>query len=287
MTESKQTIDVLFFGDIVGRSGRNAIRWYLSTLSDSEKPDVVIANVENASHGFGLTEKNYQELMSFGIHVMTSGNHIWDRKEIFDYIYSAERLLRPANFPESNLGSGAQVFEFPGFKIGVINMIGQVFMGNYNSPWDKVEALVSQMLYETPIIFMDFHAEATAEKVAFARYASTLGISAFTGTHTHVQTADERILNNRTGYISDSGFCGAHDSIIGMVAETSIERLKTMYPTRLDVADSSVVQVNGSRFTIDVKTGICQRVSRVNIVKDLQDTGLNFDEEATHMALNS
>ncbi len=265
------TIDVLFFGDIVGRSGRQAVEWYLSSLKDFEKPDVVIANVENASHGFGLTEKNYRELLSAGVQVMTSGNHIWDRKEIFEFVYSAERLLRPLNFPEGSAGEGAKVFELAGVKIGIINLIGQVFMGNYNSPWEKAESVISHLLYETPILFIDFHGEATAEKLAFARFVSTFGVSAFTGTHTHVQTADEKILNNRMGYITDSGFCGAYDSVIGMMAEPSIDRLKTMYPTRLEVAESSLVQINASRFTINTKTGICQGVSRVNVIKDLQE----------------
>ena len=287
MNESRQTIDILFFGDLVGRPGRRAVDWYLSNLPEAEKPDVVIANVENASHGFGISEKNYHELMATGIDIMTSGNHIWDRKEIFDYIYSANRLLRPANFPDNSAGIGAQVFDFPGFKVGVINLIGQVFMNNYNSPWEKLETLVPQMLYETPIVFIDFHGEATAEKIAVARYASTLGVSAFTGTHTHVQTADERILNNRTGYITDSGFNGVYDSVIGMAAESSIDRLRTLYPTRMDVADASLVQINASRFQVDIKTGICGKVSRVNLVKDLQDSGLICEPASAHLLVNS
>ncbi len=285
MTESPKTIDILFFGDIVGKPGREAVRWYLESLNDSERPDVVIGNVENASHGFGLTEKNYNELLDIGFDVMTSGNHIWDRKEIFDYIYSADRLLRPDNFPAGNIGTGARVFDFDGFKVGVINLIGQVFMGNYNSPWERIDALVPQMLYETPILFVDMHAEATAEKVSFARYASSLGISAFVGSHTHVQTADERIMSNRTGYITDAGFNGAYDSVIGMHPDNAIERLRTMYPSRLDVPETSLVQVNACRFTIEVKSGICRRVTRVNLVKDLRESGSNLAEMPYHAGL--
>jgi len=266
MADTPETIDILFFGDMVGRPGREAVKWYLRSLSDSEKPDVVIANVENASHGFGLTEKNYHELVEAGVDIMTSGNHIWDKKDIFEYIYAADRLLRPDNFPVGSVGTGARVFEFSGFKVGVLNLIGQVFMGNYNSPWERVDAMLPQMQYETPILFLDFHAEATAEKVSLARYASSLGLSAFTGTHTHVQTADNKILNNRTGYITDSGFCGAYDSVIGMSPEAAVERLRTQYPTRLEVPEALEVQVNASRFTIDVKTGVCQAVNRVNLV---------------------
>ncbi len=273
MTDMRATVDVLFFGDIVGRPGRNAVKWYLSSLSEQEQPDVVIANAENASHGFGLTEKNYLELLDAGVHILTGGNHIWDRKEILNYVESADRLLRPWNFPSDAVGRGARVFDYAGFKVGVINLIGQVFMGNYNSPWDGIERLIDEIRQETPIIFIDFHAEATAEKSAFARYVSTLGVSAFTGTHTHVQTADEKILADRMGYITDTGFCGAYDSVIGMATEVSIERLKTLYPVRMEVAESPLVQVNASRFTIDVRTGMCRRVIRINEVRELHASG--------------
>jgi metallophosphoesterase (TIGR00282 family) len=261
---SKETIDLLFFGDLVGRPGRMAVKSFLATLS--QKPDVVVANVENVSHGFGLTEKNYRELLDAGIDVMTSGNHIWDRKEIFDYIYSTPVLLRPDNFPADMPGSGARVFEFNGFKLGVINLIGQVFMGNYNSPWERLDALVPQMLYETPILFLDFHAEATAEKICMGRYAAQLGVSAMVGTHTHVQTADDRILNNRMGYLTDAGFNGAYESVIGFEPQPAIQRLKSHFPTRLEVGTSDALQVNAVQFTIEVKTGICKQVQRIQKV---------------------
>lgn len=281
MQTPKDTIDILFFGDIVGRPGREAVKWYLSQLPPDQKADVVIANVENATHGFGLSEKNYNELLDAGVDIMTGGNHIWDRKEIFEFIYSADKLLRPANFPGQAPGVGAKVFEINGIKIGVLNLIGQVFMGNYNSPWEQLDALLPQLVYETPIVFIDFHAEASAEKIACARYASQLGASAFTGTHTHVQTADQRIFNDRMGYITDSGFCGIYESIIGMKIEPGIDRLRTMYPNKMDVADGSIVQVNGSRFTVAVKTGICQNITRVNVVHDLEtETTLRQDIEA-------
>lgn len=271
MSASNQTVDILFFGDIVGRPGRRAVKWYLSSLSETERPDIVIANAENASHGFGLTEKNYYELLESGIDIMTGGNHIWDRKEILEYIPLVDRLLRPDNFPSSNPGTGARVFDIRGIKVGVINLIGQVFMGNYNSPWERIDQLIPEMQHETSIIFVDYHAEATAEKISFGRHASTLGLSIFVGTHTHVQTSDEKILNHHTGYITDAGFCGVYDSVIGMQVDCAIDRLKSNYPTRLDVAEGSVVQVNGCRFTVEVSSGACKRVSRVNVVHDLQD----------------
>jgi len=264
-----KTIDILFFGDIVGRSGRTGVKWYLSTLTGADKPDVVIANVENASHGFGLTPKNYQELLESGLDIMTGGNHIWDKKELI-HMDGADRLLRPANFPENNAGVGAKVFEFDGFKLGVLNLIGQVFMGSYNSPWEKVEYWVPKLLEETPMVFIDCHGEASAEKIALAHYASSFGASAFTGTHTHVQTADERIFNNHTGYLTDTGFNGAYDSIIGMQINLAVEKLRTMYPERNEVADSPLVQINATRFTLNTATGACVKIERINLVQDLE-----------------
>lgn len=258
----KETIEILFFGDLVGKPGRTAVKTYLAQLA--HKPDVVIINAENVSHGFGLSEKNHQEMLDAGVHIMTSGNHIWDRKEIFDYMYSSEALLRPDNFPNDMPGTGARVFQMNGFKIGVINLIGQVFMGSYNSPWERLDALVPQMLYETPILFLDFHGEATAEKVAMGRYAAQLGVSAMVGTHTHVQTADDRIVNNRMGYITDAGFNGAYESVIGFEPQPAIQRMKSHIPTRLEVASGDTLQINGIRFFVEVKTGICKRVERLN-----------------------
>lgn len=267
--QHKGLVSILFFGDLVGRPGREALQWYLSNLKDHEKPDVVIANVENATHGFGLSERHYEELLGAGVHIMTGGNHIWDRKDIFNWVESADRILRPSNFPDNNPGRGHGVFEIKGHTIGVINLIGQVFMGTYDSPWKLLEAHVAAIKEVTPVIFVDFHAEASAEKMAMGAYASQIGVSAFTGTHTHVQTADERILNHRMGYITDSGFCGAHDSVIGFFPEGSIQRLKTQIPTRMEVPDTSFVQINGTRYGIDPKTGICKTIERVNLIKDL------------------
>lgn len=259
-----ETVEILFFGDMVGRPGRIAVKTYLAKLSEEgRRPDVVIANVENASHGFGLSEKNFRELQEAGVDIMTSGNHIFDRKEIFDYIYATDRILRPANYPAETPGVGARVFEINGFKIGVLNLIGQVFMGNFNSPWEQLEGLVSQMQYETPVIFLDFHAEATAEKVAMAFCAAEAGVSAMVGTHTHVQTADDRIMGDRMGYITDAGFNGAYRSIIGFQPEPAIQRLRTHYPTRLEVGDDETLQVNCVRFRVNVQTGVCESIERI------------------------
>jgi 2',3'-cyclic-nucleotide 2'-phosphodiesterase len=259
----KPLIEVLFFGDIVGKPGRMAVKAYIESLT--ERPDVIIANGENISHGFGMLRKHYDEMREAGIDIFTSGNHIWDQKDVFNFIDEVN-LLRPYNFPPTSPGSGAKIFQVRGYEIGIINLIGQVFMGNYNSPWDQLDELVYDMLAVTPVIFMDFHAEATAEKVAMAWHASSLGVSAMTGTHTHVQTADSKILNNRMGYITDTGFNGSYNSVIGMEATGSLQRLKSHLPTRLDVGPDDILQVNAVRFSIETKTGVCRKVERVNEV---------------------
>lgn len=254
-------IDLLFFGDIVGRPGRIAVKSYLASLS--RRPDVVIANGENISHGFGMIRKHYDEMQEAGVDIFTSGNHIWDQKEVFNYIDDVN-LLRPYNFPPNSPGRGARIFQTDQGPIGVINLIGQVFMGHYNSPWDQLDDLVYDMLAVTPVIFLDFHAEATAEKVALAWHASSIGVSAMTGTHTHVQTADSKILNNRMGYITDTGFNGSYNSVIGMEASGSMQRLRSHIPSRLDVGPEDMLQVNAVRFQIEKQTGVCRKVERVN-----------------------
>ena len=214
--DDNKNLKILFFGDIVGKPGRNAVKFYLENLPEEEKPDFVIANVENASHGFGLTEKNYNELSSYGIDCMTSGNHIWDKKDIFNYIDTAGKLLRPLNYPQGVQGKGSAIFECGNYKIGVVNFLGRVFMNLVDDPFKIAEEEIKKLKEITPVVIVDFHAEATAEKICFAKYCAELGVSAFFGTHTHVQTADEKILNGM-GYITDAGFCGTIDSVIGSI----------------------------------------------------------------------
>ncbi len=268
------TIKILFFGDMVGRPGRYAVRDflsgmfkdtdYLSPIStlDFDHSHFVIANVENASHGFGLTEKNYNEISDYGVDCMTSGNHIWDKREIFNYIDNAEKLLRPINYPKGCSGVGSRIFEKNGVKIGVINVLGRVFVNIADSPWEIVKEEIQKIKEVTPIVIIDFHAEATAEKICFGRFCSEMGVSAFLGTHTHVQTADECIINNM-GYITDAGFCGAVDSVIGMDYQTSLNRFLTAIPERYDVADGDVVQINAVEVEIEKDTGYAVAIRRV------------------------
>ena len=266
MSDDK-TIKILFFGDMVGKPGRYAVRDFLASTFSSKNEIVlndtfVIANVENASHGFGLTEKNYNELSSYGIDCMTSGNHIWDKKDIFNYIETADKLVRPLNYPSSVPGVGSRIFDFGEYKIGVINLLGRVFMSPIDDPFAIVEKEIKRIKEITPIVVVDFHAEATAEKICLARFCSELGVSAFFGTHTHVQTADENILNGM-GYITDAGFCGTIDGVIGMEYKTSLNRLVTGLPERYEVADSGVEQVNAVEVELAPSTGRAVAIKRI------------------------
>ena len=234
MTGDEKNIKILFFGDLVGRPGRFAVRDFLE--KNRQNYDFIIANVENASHGFGLTEKNYNELGEYGVQCMTSGNHIWDKKEIFNYINNADKLIRPFNYPANTPGAGSRVFEITdGIKIAVINVLGRVFMSPVESQWSVVKNEIIRLKEITPIVIVDFHAEATAEKICFGRFCSELGASAFFGTHTHVQTADETIL----------------------------ERGTTVIPERYDVADSNVVQINAVEVEINSTSGHTAAIKRV------------------------
>ena len=262
-------IKILFFGDIVGRIGRNAIIKYLTDLSEkNQMPDFVIANVENASHGFGLTSKNYNELAQAGINCMTSGNHIWDKKDIFSIIDNSDILLRPYNYEKSVCGEGLKYFDVSGYKIAVLNFLGRVFMQPLESPFEIMKSKIEEIKATTPNIVIDFHAEATAEKICFAKYCSNLGVSAVFGTHTHVQTADEQILGNMA-YITDVGFCGTVDSVIGMDYEVSLKRVLTHLPYRYEVASGTFAQINAVEISLDLVTGISTDIKRINFNIDI------------------
>lgn len=276
-----ELINILFLGDIVGRPGRQAVFEYLDkvnndleSLQDQDlnhiKPDFVIANVENASHGFGLTKKNHGDLSEGGIDIFTSGNHIWDKKEIFTYINESEKLVRPMNYPKTVPGVGFRVVQKKGIKIGVINLLGRVFMPDINSPWECLPKAIEEIKKETDIILLDFHAEATAEKMAAGYICDNSGMSACLGTHTHVPTADEKILKNGCAYVSDVGFCGASNGIIGMDIESSLKRLTTCLPERFDVAPMDVAEVNGVVVKVDTATGKAVDIKRIKYVTEFK-----------------
>lgn len=268
-------LKIIFFGDIVGKLGRKAVLECFKELKEGlNPPNFVIANVENASHGFGLTQKNYNELSNSGLDCLTSGNHIWDKKEIFEYINKAEKLIRPINYPSKTQGVGSRVFEIgeneSKVKIAVINALGRVFMQPIDSPWDVVKKEVKKLKKITPNILIDFHAEATAEKICFAKFCSELGVTAFFGTHTHVQTSDEKIINDMA-YITDVGFCGVSDSVIGMEYKTSLKRLSTGLPERYEIPSSKVVQINAVEVLIDTETGKSIEIKRFLLEKNYQE----------------
>ena len=275
MQNKNNSKKIIFLGDITGRQGRNAVKSYVQLLRNEESttntfPTFIIANIENASHGFGLTKKNYEDLSDSGIDCMTSGNHIWDKKDIYEYIDSAQNLIRPINYPKGTPGVGSQIFEFCGEKIGIINVLGRVFMPMVESPWQMV---VDEIMHlqdgGITSIFIDFHAEATAEKICFAKYLAQefnnegdALIKGFFGTHTHVQTADNCIINNKTGYITDAGFCGAENGVIGMDYATSLNRFLTCLPERYEIADSKSSQINAVIVDVNVLTGNAVDIKR-------------------------
>lgn len=267
---------ILFFGDITGKPGRIAVRDYLLSLSENDKPDFVIANAENASHGFGLTKKNYLELSSYGIDCFTSGNHIWDKKEIFDYILEDEKIVRPINYPADTLGTGCRIFEKNGKKIAVLNALGQVFMAPINSPWEALSSEIENLKGKVDYIVVDFHAEATAEKMALGRYLSERGVSFFTGTHTHVQTADEKVINGMA-YITDAGFCGSPDGVIGMDYESSLKRFLSATPVRYEVAEATTLLINAVEVTF--VGAQATDIKRINISYVHKNEGMEAESE--------
>jgi len=265
--------DLLFFGDIVGKPGREAVYHFIENRL-ATKPDMMIANVENCTHGNGFCEKHYQELAARGFHAFTGGNHIYDRKDSLQFMRdSAEMLIRPANISgKKPPGLGARVIQVGNRKVGVLNVLGQAFMANYNSPWDAIDELLPDLLRETPIIFVDIHAEATAEKAAIARYVAEMGASAVVGTHTHVQTNDARLLHDRTGFLTDAGMNGVYESVIGMDSIAAIKRLTEPGHTKMEVAVSHTVQINAVRFRIEVDSGECIGLENVYDVFELPES---------------
>ena len=253
---------ILFVGDIVGRPGRQAVSRRLDRLIDVHAVDLVVANGENAAAGFGLTVDIARELFDLGIDVITSGNHIWDKKEILGYLDRQPALLRPANYPPGVPGAGSGVFSTSaGIKVGVLNLEGRVFMNALDCPFRTADELLDELHRQTPIVLVDFHAEATSEKVALGCYLDGRA-SALAGTHTHVQTADERILPGGTGYITDAGMTGSRDAVIGIRKELAIEKFLTQLPVRFEVAKKDPV-LCGVLFTIDVDTGRALGVKRI------------------------
>jgi metallophosphoesterase (TIGR00282 family) len=257
-------VNILFIGDIVGKPGRQAVSRELHRLVDRYNIDMVIANGENASGGFGITTETARELFACGVHLFTSGNHIWDKKEALEYLKKEERIIRPANYPDGAPGKGSVVFTTPGgVKVGVLNLEGRVFMDALDCPFRAADREVAALAAVTPVIIVDFHAEATSEKSSLGWYLDGR-VSAVVGTHTHVQTADERLLTAGTAYISDVGMTGAFDSVIGVRKEEPIYRFLTQLPAKFEVAKKDI-RMNAVVLTIDEASGKALGIERINI----------------------
>lgn len=259
-----KTLRILMIGDIVGRPGRFIIREKLLFLRKKHKVDFVIANGENAAGGNGITEKIAQDLFISGVDFLTMGNHIWDNKDVFNFIYDENRMTRPANYPVDAPGSGYQIVQVNAdSSIGILNISGRTFMPALDCPFRTADMLINEIKKTTKIIVVDFHAEATSEKVAMGWYLDGK-VSIVAGTHTHVQTADEKILPNGTAYITDLGMTGPVESVLGIEKDRVINKFITQMPVRFQVAKRPA-QINGVLVEIAESTGKALSIQRINI----------------------
>ncbi|TLS37620.1 TIGR00282 family metallophosphoesterase [Pseudalkalibacillus caeni] len=257
---------LMFIGDVVGSPGRNMIKEYMPKLRRKYNPHITVINGENAAGGRGITEKIYREFLERGAHAITMGNHTWDNKEIFEFIDDAPKLVRPANFPKGTPGQGSTIINVNGTKVGVINLHGRTFMAALDDPFRKADELVAELQKKTSIIFVDFHTETTSEIQAMGWYLDGK-VTAVVGTHTHVQTADNRVLPEGTAFISDVGMTGPYDGILGMNREAVLKKFLTNLPVRFEVTKGRE-QLNGVVITIDQKTGKATGIDRILINED-------------------
>lgn len=265
---------LLFIGDIVGQPGRNAVKTLLPKLREQHTLDFVIANGENSAGGSGITPKTAAEIFSAGVDVITSGDHLWDQKEVMELLANENRFLRPTNYPTEVPGNGSGIFQvqspanstvqrFNDLTIGVLNVQGRTFMQQQlGNPFSIAADEVKKLREQTKIIFVDFHAEATSEKIAFACSLDGL-VSAVVGTHTHVQTADEQIFPGGTAYLTDAGFTGPHESVLGREIEPVIKKFLTQMPQRFEVAKNKIL-LQGALIEIDEATGKAVKIQRVS-----------------------
>jgi len=255
---------ILFVGDIFGKPGREIARRAIPALVDQRAIDFVIANVENSAAGFGVTGDIADVILSYGVDVMTSGNHVWDKKEVLDYIPRQARLLRPANFPAGVPGRGSYLGRTrTGEPVGVLNLMGRVFMAPLDDPFAVALREIDTLRAKTRVIFVDFHAEATSEKVAMGWHLDGKA-TAVVGTHTHVQTADDRLLPKGTAYVTDAGMTGPFDSIIGVSVEAALGRFVTGMPAKFESA-TGPARLNAVIVTADPATGRATSIERLNM----------------------
>jgi 2',3'-cyclic-nucleotide 2'-phosphodiesterase len=257
-------VRILFIGDIFGKPGREIARRAIPALVEQRDIDFVIANVENSAAGFGVTGDIADTILGYGVDVMTSGNHIWDKKEVLDYIPRQAKLLRPANFPPGAPGRGSYVGRTrTGEPVGVINLMGRIFMAPLDDPFAAALREIDAMRAKTRVIIVDFHGEATSEKVAMGWHLDGR-VTAVFGTHTHVQTADERVLPKGTACLTDVGMTGPHDSIIGVTIEAALARFVNGMPSKFEAA-SGAGRLNAVVVTADPATGKATSIERLNL----------------------
>ncbi len=258
---------ILFVGDVFGKPGRRILKEKLPGLIYEHRIDFCVANVENAAGGFGLTPQIVEELLAMDIDLLTTGNHVWDKRVIMPYLDQQPRLLRPRNYPDSTPGNGSFVGSSRcGVTVGVLSLQGRVYMPAIDCPFRVGDSAITELKKRARIILVDFHAEATSEKQAFAWYVDGR-VSAVVGTHTHVQTADERILPRGTAYITDLGMTGPYDSVIGSIPDFALERFMRQIPVRLEPASGNP-RLCGAVIDIDEATGLSRSIARVNVGVD-------------------
>ena len=257
-------MNILFIGDIFGKSGREIARRAVPALVATRAVDLVIANVENAAAGFGITGDIAETILGFGVDVMTTGNHVWDKKEVLEYIPGQPRLLRPANYPAGVPGRGSYLARTrSGEPVGVLNLMGRVFMTPLDDPFAMAIREAEALRAKTRVILLDFHAEATSEKTAMGWHMDGR-VTAVVGTHTHVQTADERILPKGTAYLTDAGMTGPHDSIIGVSVDAALGRFRNAMPAKFEAAPGAA-RLNAVLVTADPATGRAVTIERINL----------------------
>jgi 2',3'-cyclic-nucleotide 2'-phosphodiesterase len=253
---------ILFIGDTVGSAGRAIVKHHLKTLQAQLAIDLTILNCENAAAGFGVTPKIADEFFDWGIDLLTSGNHVWDKKEIIPYLNQNPRILRPANYPPGNPGRGSAVFKTnKGVEVAVLNLQGRVFMVPIDDPFRTADTELAKIPPHVKVIFVDMHAEATSEKMAMGWYLDGR-VSAVIGSHTHVPTADESILPKGTAYQTDAGMTGPFDSILGVMREEVIRRFLTQIPVKFESA-SQDARINAVMIDVDSETGKARRIERI------------------------
>jgi metallophosphoesterase (TIGR00282 family) len=267
LTRKGFLMKLLFIGDVVGSPGRDMVKEYLPKIKEKYRPQITIINGENAAGGRGITEKIYRQFLEWGAQAVTLGNHAWDNREIFEFIQDAKYLVRPANFPEGTPGEGLKFIKLNQLEIAIINIQARTFMPALDCPFQKAEELVSIAQKRTPIIFVDFHGEATSEKQAMGWFLDG-EVSAVVGTHTHVQTADNRILPNGTAYLSDVGMTGPYDGILGVERDAVIHRFLTSLPVRFEVPKEGRTNLSAVIIEIDEKTGKSKKIERLLINED-------------------